>query len=70
MRAWTEKLKKDGGSGMLLSVLLHGLLVLLVLWYLSHRPVLTETQLRTLPVAATKLVGHLRDDAEAQRRSG
>ena len=27
-------------------------------------------QLRTLPVAATKLVGHLRDDAEAQRRSG
>jgi outer membrane biosynthesis protein TonB len=50
MRAWTEKLKKDGGSGVLLSVLLHGLLVLLVLWYLSHRPVFTETQLRTLPV--------------------
>jgi hypothetical protein len=30
--------------------LLHGLLVLLALWYLGHRPVLNETQLRALPV--------------------
>lgn len=50
MQAWAEKLRKDGGPGVLLSLLLHGLLLLLVLWYLGHRPVVTDTQLRALPV--------------------
>ena len=50
MQSWAERLKKDGGPGALLSVLLHGLLVLLALWYLGHRPVLNQTQLRALPV--------------------
>ena len=50
MQAWAEKLRKDGGPGVLLSVLLHGLLVLLALWYIAHRPSLSETQLRALPV--------------------
>ena len=50
MQGWTGRLKKDGAPGVLLSLLLHGLLVLLALWYLGHRPVLSETQLRALPV--------------------
>ncbi len=50
MQAWAERLKKDGGPGAFLSLLLHGLLVLLALWYVSHRPDLTQTQLRALPV--------------------
>ncbi|MFO1247848.1 MAG: hypothetical protein U1E93_06430 [Alphaproteobacteria bacterium] len=50
MQAWAEKLRKDGGPGVLLSVLLHGLLLLMALWYVSHRPVLTSDQLRALPV--------------------
>jgi hypothetical protein len=50
MQSWAERLRKDGGPGALLSVLLHGLLVLLALWYLGHRPVLDQTQLRALPV--------------------
>jgi hypothetical protein len=50
MQSWAERLKKDGGPGALLSLLLHGLLLLLALWYLGHRPVVSETQLRTLPV--------------------
>jgi outer membrane biosynthesis protein TonB len=45
-----KSLRKNGGPGALLSLLLHGALLLLVLWYLSHRPVLTETQLHALPV--------------------
>jgi hypothetical protein len=49
MTAWAQKVKRDGG-GVALSLLLHGLLVLLALWYLTHRPVLNETQFRTLPV--------------------
>jgi hypothetical protein len=44
------RLRKDGGPGVLLSLLLHGLMVLMALWYVSHRPVLTQDQLRTLPV--------------------
>jgi hypothetical protein len=53
MQAWPnpfERWRKDGGPGVLLSLLLHGLLVLLVLWYLGHRPVLTQSQLRSFPV--------------------
>ena len=50
MEARAERLRKDGGPGAVLSLLLHGLLVLLALWYLGHRPALRETQLRALPV--------------------
>jgi outer membrane biosynthesis protein TonB len=50
MQSWAERLRKDGGPGALLSVLLHGLLVLLALWYLGHRPVLNQSQWRALPV--------------------
>jgi hypothetical protein len=50
MQAWAEKLKRDGGPGVLLSLLLHLLLLLAVLWYVHQRPVLTETALRALPV--------------------
>jgi hypothetical protein len=50
METRAERLKKDGGPGVLLSLLLHGALVLLALWYLGHRPVVTETPLRILPV--------------------
>jgi hypothetical protein len=34
----------------LLSLLLHGLLLLLALWYLAHRPIIDQTQLRAFPV--------------------
>jgi outer membrane biosynthesis protein TonB len=50
MQAWAERLRKDGGPGALLSLLLHGLLVLLALWYVAHRPALTSSQLRSFPV--------------------
>ena len=50
MQAWAEKLRKDGGPGVLLSLLLHLLLLLAALWYVHQRPALTETQLRALPV--------------------
>lgn len=50
MQAWTEKLRKDGGPGVLLSVALHLLLLLAALWYVHQRPALTETELRALPV--------------------
>lgn len=50
MQAWAEKLKKDGGPGVLLSLLLHVLLILAAFWYVHLRPVLTQTQLRALPV--------------------
>jgi hypothetical protein len=50
MQAWAEKLRKDGGPGVLLSLLLHLLLLLAVLWYVHQRPVLTEAELRALPV--------------------
>lgn len=43
-------LRKDGGPGAVLSLLLHGLLVLLALWYLGHRPAMRETQSRALSV--------------------
>ena len=50
MQVWAEKLRKDGGPGVLLSVLLHGLLLLVALWYVQYRPALTENQIRALPV--------------------
>jgi len=50
MQAWAQKLRKDGGPGVLLSLLLHGLMVLMALWYVSHRPALTSDQLRAFPV--------------------
>jgi hypothetical protein len=50
MQAWSEKLRKDGGPGVLLSVLLHGFLLLVALWYVHNRPVLLSSSLRTLPV--------------------
>ena len=50
MQAWPEKLRKNQGPGALLSLLLHGLLVLMALWYASHRPDLIPDQLRALPV--------------------
>ena len=42
--------KRETGPAVLLSVLLHGLLLLLSLWYLGHRTIITQTQLRALPV--------------------
>ncbi|HEX4178517.1 MAG TPA: hypothetical protein VHY57_08770 [Rhizomicrobium sp.] len=50
MQAWAEKLRKDGGPGVLLSLLLHLLLLLATLWYVHHKPILTESQLHALPV--------------------
>ncbi|HEY2009216.1 MAG TPA: hypothetical protein VGH23_09525 [Rhizomicrobium sp.] len=50
MQAWAEKLKKDGGPGVLLSLVLHLLLLLMAVWYVHERPVLTETKVRALPV--------------------
>src|SRR5258706_3102005 len=50
METRAERLKRDGGPGVLLSLLLQGLLVLLALWYLGHRPAVTETPLHILPV--------------------
>ena len=42
--------RKDTAPGVLLSVLLHGLLLFLALWYMGHRPAVTPEQLRALPV--------------------
>lgn len=50
MQAWARKLRNDGGPGVLLSLALHVLLVLMALWYVSHRPALTSDRLRALPV--------------------
>jgi outer membrane biosynthesis protein TonB len=50
MQVWAEKLRREGGPGVLLSVLLHGLLLLAVLWYVQSRPALMETSFRALPV--------------------
>ena len=50
MQVWAEKLRKDGGPGVLLSVLLHGLLLAVALWYVQHRPAVTADQIRALPV--------------------
>jgi hypothetical protein len=50
MQAWAQKLKKDGGPGVLLSVLLHLLLLLAALFYLHQRQAITQSELRALPV--------------------
>lgn len=50
MQAWAKKLKKEGGPGALLSLLLHLLLLAMAVWYVHERPALTENQLRALPV--------------------
>jgi len=50
MQAWTQRFKRDAGPGVLLSVLLHGLLLLLAFWYMAHRPQVSQTQFQTLPV--------------------
>ena len=48
---WEQaRLRRQTGPAVLLSLLLHGLLVLLGLWYLGQRPIWTPTQLRALPV--------------------
>lgn len=53
MQAWSEPRQerlRDRGPGALLSLLLHGLLLLVGLWYVTHRPTLTDAQLHVLPV--------------------
>ena len=50
MHSLAERLRKDGGPGVLLSLLLHGLLLVVALWYVQNRPALTETRFRALPV--------------------
>jgi len=50
MQAWAERLRKDGGPGIILSLALHLLLLLMAVWYVRERPALTDTQLRALPV--------------------
>jgi hypothetical protein len=44
------RLKRQTGPAVLLSIVLHGLFLLLALWYVAYRPVLTRTQFRALPV--------------------
>src|SRR5471032_2976469 len=66
MEARAERLRKDGGPGAVLSLLLHGLLVLLVLWYLGHRPILTDTQPHALPVELVIGGGLGQDNSPAQ----
>ena len=50
MQSWAQRVRKDGGPGVLLSLLLHGLMLLMALWYVSHRPALIQDPLRALPV--------------------
>ena len=50
MQALADRLKKNGGPGAALSLLLHGLLLFLVLWYVGHRPSLPDTGPHALPV--------------------
>jgi outer membrane biosynthesis protein TonB len=50
MQAWAEKLRKDGGPGVLLSLLLHGAALLLALWYVQQRSSLAETRFHVLPI--------------------
>ena len=53
MQAWPPpgiSAPSKNGPGALLSLLLHGLLLLLALWYVAHRPSISETQMRALPV--------------------
>jgi hypothetical protein len=51
MQTWPPPtVRTANGPGALLSLLLHGLLLLLALWYLAKRPAINETQVRALPV--------------------
>lgn len=50
MHALADKLRKDGGPGALLSLVLHGLLLLVALWYVRQRSYPPETSARSLPV--------------------
>ena len=50
MHTLAEKLRKDGGPGVLLSLMLHGLLLLVALWYVQNRTQLAATSFRSLPV--------------------
>ena len=50
MEGLAEPLKKDRGPGAALSLLLHGLLLFLALWYVGHRPSLSDTGPHALPV--------------------
>ncbi len=50
MHALADKLRKDGGPGVLLSLVLHGLLLLAALWYVHQRSVPPETRFKSLPV--------------------
>jgi hypothetical protein len=47
---WDHARLRRDSPGVLLSVLLHGLLLFLALWYLGQRAALTQTPLRALPV--------------------
>ena len=50
-RIWDRtRVRRETGPAVLLSLLLHGLLLLLALWYLGHRPAIIPAQLRALPV--------------------
>lgn len=54
MQAWLKPVLgqdfRQRGPGVLLSLLLHGALLLAALWYLAWRPVLPETRFQALPV--------------------
>jgi len=53
MATWPTQgisVRTKNGPGILLSLALHGLLLLLALCYLAYRPVFRDTQLRALPV--------------------
>jgi outer membrane biosynthesis protein TonB len=53
MQAWSDPKQerlRDRSPGALLSLLLHSLLLLTALWYVAHRPALTDNQLHALPV--------------------
>jgi hypothetical protein len=50
MHALAEKLRKDGGPGVLLSLVLHGLLLFVALWYVQNRAAVPPTRFTSLPV--------------------
>jgi hypothetical protein len=47
---FTARPEKRDWGGIALSVLLHGLLLALALWYVAHRPAMQKTEFRALPV--------------------
>ena len=50
MDALAEKLRKDTGPGVLLSLFLHGLLLFVALWYVQNRSAVPTTSFKSLPV--------------------